>query len=187
MGKFKKIGTFIDGVYIIEPTVFGDDRGFFVESYNRKEFYDIDMNMDFVQDNHSKSKKGVLRGLHFQTNHSQGKLVRAIRGAVYDVAVDMRSNSKTYGKYYGLVLSEQNKKMFYIPEGFAHGFLALTDEVEFTYKTTDFYYPEFDSGIIFSDPDINIQWPFEEYGITKADLIMSDKDKNLPRFKDIAL
>ncbi len=187
MAKFKKIGTFIDGVYVIEPTVFGDDRGFFVESYNRKEFYEIDMNMDFVQDNHSKSKKGVLRGLHFQTNHSQGKLVRAIRGAVYDVAVDMRPNSKTYGKYYGLVLSEQNKKMFYIPEGFAHGFLALTDEVEFTYKTTDFYYPEFDSGIIFSDPDINIQWPFEEYGITKEDLIMSEKDKNLPRFKDIAL
>ena len=187
MGKFKKIGTFIDGVYIIEPTVSGDDRGFFVESYNRKEFYDIDMNMDFVQDNHSKSKKGVLRGLHFQTNHSQGKLVRAIRGAVYDVAVDMRPNSKTYGKYYGLVLSEQNKKMFYIPEGFAHGFLALTDEVEFTYKTTDFYYPEFDSGIIFNDSDINIQWPFEEYGITKEDLIMSEKDKNLPKFKDIAL
>lgn len=184
MAKFKKIETPIQDLYIIEPTVFGDHRGFFMESYNKREFKEIGLDMDFLQDNHSKSKKGTLRGLHFQTKHPQGKLVRAIKGAVYDVAVDLRKESPNYGNYYGVILSEENKKMFYIPEGFAHGFLALSEEVEFMYKTTDYYYPEFDAGIIWNDKDINIDWPFYEYGIDKMDLLLSDKDKNLPTLKE---
>ena len=148
MSKFKKIETGIEGLYIIEPTVFGDNRGFFLETYNKKEFEEIGITDEFVQDNHSKSKKGVLRGLHFQTQHSQGKLVRAIKGSVYDVAVDLRKDSKTFGKWFGVELNAENKKMLYIPENFAHGFLTLEDETEFMYKCTNFYHPEYDSGII---------------------------------------
>ena len=148
MSKFKKIETGIDGLYIIEPTVFGDNRGFFLESYNKKGFKEIGITNEFVQDNHSKSKKGVLRGLHFQTKHSQGKLVRVIKGSVFDVAVDLREGSKTFGKWFGVELSAENKKMFFIPENFAHGFLTLEDETEFMYKCTDLYHPEYDSGII---------------------------------------
>jgi dTDP-4-dehydrorhamnose 3,5-epimerase len=144
MSKFKKIETPIEGLYIIEPTIYGDNRGFFMESWNKKEFEEIGLNMEFVQDNHSRSTKGVLRGLHFQDPHPQGKLVRVIKGIVYDVAVDLRKNSKTYGKYYGIILSEENKKMFYIPEGFAHGFLVLSDTADFMYKTTDYYCKECD-------------------------------------------
>jgi len=184
MSKFKKIETPIEDLYIIEPTVFGDHRGFFMESYNKREFAEIGMDMEFVQDNHSKSKKGTLRGLHFQIKHSQGKLVRAIKGQVYDVAVDLREGSETYGQYFGVILSDENKKMFYIPEGFAHGFLALSDEVEFMYKTTDYYYPEYDAGIAWNDNDIDIEWPLEEYGITEGELLLSDKDKNLPKLKE---
>ncbi|AGB42253.1 dTDP-4-dehydrorhamnose 3,5-epimerase [Halobacteroides halobius DSM 5150] len=184
MSKFKKIETPIQDLYIIEPTVFGDHRGFFMESYNQREFAEIGMDMDFVQDNHSKSKKGTLRGLHFQTEHPQGKLVRAIKGQVYDVAVDLRAGSDTYGEYFGVVLSEENKKMFYIPEGFAHGFLALSDEAEFMYKTTDYYCPECDGGIIWNDNNINIDWPLKEYGLTEDDLLLSDKDKELPTLKE---
>ncbi|OCL25563.1 dTDP-4-dehydrorhamnose 3,5-epimerase [Orenia metallireducens] len=184
MGKFKKIETPIKDLYIIEPTIFGDHRGFFMESYNKREFAEIGLEMDFVQDNHSKSKKGTLRGLHFQTKYSQGKLVRAIKGTVYDVAVDLREGSETYGEYFGIILSEENKKMFYIPEGFAHGFVALTDEAEFMYKTTNYYHPEYDAGIIWNDKDIAIDWPFEEYGIKEKDLLLSDKDKKLPTLKE---
>ncbi len=169
MFKFKKIETEIDGLYIIEPTVFGDNRGFFLESYNKKEFEEIGIADEFVQDNHSKSKKGVLRGLHFQTKHSQGKLVRVIKGSVFDVAVDLRKGSKTFGKWFGVELSAENKKMFFIPENFAHGFLTLEDETEFMYKCTDFYHPEYDSGIMWNDKDINIEWNFEKYNLKDAE------------------
>ena len=183
MSKFKLISTPIPDLYIIEPTVFGDHRGFFMESYNKKDFEEIGLNMEFVQDNHSHSKKGVLRGLHFQAKHSQGKLVRVTRGTVFDVAVDLRKNFKTFGKWFGVVLSEENKKMFYVPEGFAHGFIVLSEEADFLYKCTDYYYPEYDAGLIWNDPDIGIEWPLEEYGITEP--ILSEKDKSLPRLKDL--
>jgi dTDP-4-dehydrorhamnose 3,5-epimerase len=183
MSKFKKIETPIKELYIIEPQVFGDNRGFFMEFWNKRNFEEIGLNMEFVQDNHSKSRKGVLRGLHFQTKNSQGKLVRCIKGKVYDVAVDLRKGSKTFGKYFGIELTEENKKMFYIPEGFAHGFLALTEEVEFLYKATNYYTPEYESGIIWNDKDINIDWPLEKYGI-KEDLLLSEKDRKLQTFKE---
>jgi len=185
MGKFKIIETSIEGLYIIEPTVFGDNRGFFMESYNKREFEKIGLDMNFVQDNHSRSKKGVLRGLHFQRKHPQGKLVRVIRGKVFDVAVDLRKGSPTFGKWYGIILSDENHLMFYIPEGFAHGFLVLSEEADFFYKCTDFYYPEYDAGIIWNDPDIGIKWPFEEYGIKEP--ILSEKDSKLPRLRDIEI
>jgi len=184
MAKFERIETGIEGLYVVKPTVFGDNRGFFMESWNKKEFEEIGLDMEFVQDNHSRSRKGVLRGLHFQTLHPQGKLVRVVKGSVYDVAVDLRKSSKTFGKYYGIELTEENKLMFYIPEGFAHGYLALTQEVEFLYKATNYYSPEYESGIIWNDEDINIEWPFEKYGIKKEDLILSEKDKKLQRFKE---
>ena len=185
MGKFKLIKAPIEGLYIIEPTVFGDNRGFFTESYNKREFEKIGLDMNFVQDNHSRSKKGVLRGLHFQKKHPQGKLVRVIRGKVFDVAVDLRKGSPTFGKWYGIILSDENHLMFYIPEGFAHGFLVLSEEADFFYKCTDFYYPEYDAGIIWNDPDIGIKWPFEEYGIKEP--ILSEKDSKLPRLRDIEI
>ena len=185
MGKFKLIKAPIEGLYIIEPTVFGDNRGFFMESYNKREFEKIGLDMNFVQDNHSRSKKGVLRGLHFQKKHPQGKLVRVIRGKVFDVAVDLRKGSPTFGKWYGIILSDENHLMFYIPEGFAHGFLVLSEEADFFYKCTDFYYPEYDAGIIWNDPDIGIKWPFEEHRIKEP--ILSEKDSKLPRLRDIEI
>jgi len=157
MAKFKFIETPIKDLYVIEPTVFEDHRGYFMETYNENEFKKAGLNVDYVQDNQSKSKKGVLRGLHFQSKYPQGKLVRVIKGEVFDVAVDLRRNSETYGKWYGVILTEENKKQFYIPEGFAHGFLVLSDEAEFTYKCTDFYHPEDEGGIIWNDPDIGIE------------------------------
>ena len=184
MSKFKKIDTSIEGVYVIEPTVFGDNRGYFMETYSKEEFKEIGLNYDFVQDNQSKSKKGVLRGLHYQSKHSQGKLVRVTKGAVWDVAVDLRTESPTFGKWYGLELNEKNKKMFYVPEGFAHGFLTLEDETEFQYKCTDFYYPEYDSGIFWNDDILKIEWPISDYGILINELVISDKDKNLEKFDD---
>jgi len=182
MAKFERIETGIEGLYVVKPTVFGDNRGFFMESWNKKEFEEIDLDMEFVQDNHSRSRKGVLRGLHFQTLHPQGKLVRVVKGSVYDVAVDLRKGSSTFGKYYGAILSEENKLMFYISEGFAHGFLVLSDEVDFLYKATDYYYPQYEAGIVWNDEDININWPFEEYGIVEP--ILSEKDKKLPTFRE---
>lgn len=180
MGQFKFIKTPIEDLYIIEPKVFGDHRGYFMETYNYEDFKEAGLDMVFVQDNQSKSKKGVLRGMHFQTQYSQGKLVRAIKGEVFDVAVDLRKESKTYGQWYGVLLNEENKKQFYVPEGFAHGFLVTSDEAEFVYKCTNLYHPEFEGGIAWDDSDINIQWPLE--GIDEV--LLSDKDKNAPTLKE---
>jgi dTDP-4-dehydrorhamnose 3,5-epimerase len=177
MGKFKFIKTFINGVYIIEPTVFGDERGYFMETYHENEFKQAGINVTFVQDNQSKSKKGVLRGLHFQKTNPQGKLVRVIKGEVFDVAVDLRKDSPTYGKWEGVKLSEENKKQFYVPEGFAHGFLVLSDEAEFTYKCTNFYDAEDEGGILWNDPNIGIEWPIKDIN----EIILSEKDKQLKK------
>ncbi|MBR8824063.1 dTDP-4-dehydrorhamnose 3,5-epimerase [Fusobacterium necrophorum] len=184
MSKFKKIETGIKGLYVIEPTVFADHRGFFLETYNKKNFIEIGILDEFVQDNHSKSKKGVLRGLHFQTQYSQGKLVRVVKGAVYDVAVDLRKDSKTFGKWFGIELTAKNKKMFFIPKDFAHGFLTLEEETEFIYKCTDFYHPEFELGLMWNDKDINIEWAFDQYGFTMKDILLSDKDKKNLSFQE---
>lgn len=173
MGKIVVSGCDIEGLYIIEPKVFYDSRGYFMESYNKNDFYAEGLKMDFVQDNQSMSSKGVLRGLHFQKEHPQGKLVRVLRGEVFDVAVDIRKGSKTFGKWYGVILSAENKKQFYISEGFAHGFLVLSDEAEFAYKCTDFYRPDDEGGIIWNDSDIGIDWPINK----DIELIISDKDK----------
>lgn len=154
----KNVGG-IEGLYVITPAVHGDARGYFMETYNRRDMEEAGLNMEFVQDNQSMSIKGVLRGLHYQINHPQGKLVRVIKGRVYDVAVDMRKGSATYGKWYGIELSEENKKQFYISEGFAHGFLVLSDTAEFCYKVTDFYHPGDEGGIAWNDPGIGICWP----------------------------
>lgn len=159
MGKINVTKCPIEGLYIIEPTVFGDERGYFTETYNKRDMQEAGLNMDFVQDNQSMSKKGVLRGLHFQKEFPQGKLVRVINGAVFDVAVDLRKDSKTYGKWYGVELTKENKKQFYISEGFAHGFLVLSDEAEFCYKVTDFYHANDEGGLAWNDPAIGIKWP----------------------------
>ena len=177
MSKFKRVETGIKDLIVIEPTVFGDNRGFFMESYSKKVFSEIGIDVEFVQDNHSKSKKGVLRGLHFQTQHVQGKLVRVTAGSVLDVAVDLRKDSPTFGKHYLVELTADNKKMFYIPPGFAHGFLTLEDNTEFQYKCTDYYAPEFDSGVLWNDSDIGIEWSFEKYGLSVEAILLSDKDK----------
>lgn len=159
MGQIKVTKCPIEGLYIIEPTVHGDSRGYFMETYNQQDFREAGLDMNFVQDNQSLSTKGVLRGLHFQKEHPQGKLVRAIRGRVFDVVVDLRADSSTYGKWYGVELSAENKRQFYIPEGFAHGYLVLSDEAEFCYKCTDFYHPGDEGGLAWNDPDIGIEWP----------------------------
>lgn len=182
MAKFKETSVSIDGLSVIEPTYFEDDRGFFAETYNKREFEKIGITTIFVQDNRSFSKKGVLRGLHIQTQNQQAKLVSVVYGVVFDVAVDLRSNSETYGKYHGLVLSEENRRMFYIPEGFAHGFLVLSESADFAYKVSDFYNPKFDTGVIWNDPDIGIDWPLAEYGIKEPAL--SPKDRNLLSFRE---
>lgn len=179
MGKFKRIDTDIEGVYVIEPTVFGDNRGYFMETYSKKDFEDIGINYEFVQDNQSKSKKGVLRGLHFQTENTQGKLVRVIKGKVFDVAVDLRRNSKTYGKWFGVELSEENKKMFFIPPYFAHGFLVLSETAEFTYKCTDIYNPKAESGLMYNDQDIGIKWPEID-----TEILTSEKDAKWQTLKE---
>lgn len=178
MSKFTKIETPIEGLYVIEPSVFPDDRGFFMESYNKRDFAEIGLEMEFIQDNHSHSKKGVLRGLHFQDKHPQGKLIRVVRGEVFDVAVDIRNGSPTFGRWYSVILSEENKRMFYVPKGFAHGFLVLSDEVDFLYKCTDYYYPQEDCGIIWNDPEIGIDWP-----LNGIEPILSERDKKRPLLK----
>lgn len=176
MGNFIFNKCDIEGLYVIEPKVFGDERGYFMETYHYEDFKAAGLSMVFVQDNQSMSRKGVLRGLHFQKEHPQGKLVRVLSGSVYDVAVDLRKNSKTYGKYFGVVLTAENKKMFYVPEGFAHGFLVLSETAEFTYKCTDFYHPEDEGGIMWNDPDIGIEWPITE----DMTVLLSEKDKKHP-------
>lgn len=159
MGKIKVTKTPIEGLYVIEPTVYGDDRGYFVETYNQQDMKNAGLDMEFVQDNQSKSKKGVLRGLHFQKEYPQGKLVRVTKGRVFDVAVDLREGSETYGQWYGIELSDENFKQFYISEGFAHGFLVLSEEAVFQYKVTDFYHPGDEGGLAWNDPEIGIEWP----------------------------
>ncbi len=159
MGQIKVTKCPIEGLYIIEPAVHGDSRGYFMETYNQRDMEEAGLNMKFVQDNQSMSVKGVLRGLHFQKQYPQGKLVRAIKGRVFDVAVDLRAGSATYGQWYGVELSEENKKQFYISEGFAHGFLVLSETAEFCYKCTDFYHPGDEGGLAWNDPAIGIQWP----------------------------
>ena len=174
MGKIKVTNCDIEGLFIIEPAVFPDERGYFMETYNQRDFEAAGLGMTFVQDNQSMSVKGVLRGLHFQKQYPQGKLVRVVRGKVFDVAVDLRKNSDTYGKWFGVELSAENKKQFYIPEGFAHGVLVLSDEAEFCYKCTDFYHPGDEGGIKWDDPDIGIEWPLQD-GVK---LVISEKDQN---------
>ena len=169
----KRIDTKLPGVCIVEPQVFGDHRGYFMETYNYNDFAAIGIDCQFVQDNQSASKKGVLRGLHSQKNYPQDKLVRVIKGEVFDVAVDLREGSETYGKWFGVILSAENKKQFFVPKGFAHGFLVLSDYAEFCYKCSDFYHPNDEGGLKFDDPAIGVQWPIPE----GMELIMSDKDK----------
>ena len=198
MGKIKVTDNCngIAGLKVIEPTVFGDARGYFMETYNYNDFKEAGIDCEFVQDNQSMSGKGVLRGLHFQKQYPQGKLVRVIRGQVFDVAVDLRKGSETYGKWYGIILSEENKKQFYIPEGFAHGFLVLSDIAEFCYKCTDFYHPGDEGGLAWNDPEIGIDWcgvtgnydgtaSAESYKMADGTpLNLSDKDQKWAGLKD---
>lgn len=179
MGKFQfeKCGD-IEGLYLIQPTVFGDERGYFLETYNYNDFKEAGLTMEFVQDNQSSSTKGVLRGLHYQKEHTQGKLVRVLSGEVYDVAVDIREGSKTFGKWFGVTLSAEKKNMFYIPEGFAHGFYVLSDTAEFAYKCTDFYDPSSEAGIRWDDKTLAIDWPIHP-GTTP---LISEKDGKHPAF-----
>ncbi len=171
--KIEKDVDGIEGLCVIEPEIHLDARGYFTESYNQKDMQEAGLNVNFVQDNQSGSVKGVLRGLHYQKEHPQGKLVRVIRGRVYDVAVDIRRGSVTYGKWFGIELSEENRKQLYIPEGFAHGFLVLSENAEFCYKCTDFYHPGDEGGIAWNDPTLGIQWPEIE-----GEYQLSEKDKN---------
>jgi len=179
MGKILVETCDIEGLKVITPTVYGDERGYFIETYNFKDMQEAGIDRTFVQDNQSMSVKGVLRGLHFQKQYPQGKLVRVIKGAVFDVALDIRKTSKTFGQWYGVELSADNKKQFYIPEGFAHGFVVLSDTAEFCYKCTDFYHPNDEGGIAWDDPEVGIRWPVEG-----NNLILSDKDKNWMSLKD---
>lgn len=188
MAEFKKVETPIEGLFVIEPTVFGDARGFFMETYAKRDFDAMAGSpVDFVQDNHSKSRRGVLRGLHFQTQHAQGKLIRVVAGAVYDVAVDLRAGSPTYGRWHGVELSAENKRQFYVPAGFAHGFLTLADDTEFLYKCTDYYHPEFDGGVRWNDPQIGVDWRLAEYGFDPSGegLLLSAKDRVQPLLSEL--
>ena len=182
MSQIKVTKCPIEGLYVIEPAVHGDHRGYFMETYSQRDMLEEGLDMVFVQDNQSMSRKGVLRGLHFQKEHPQGKLVRVIKGSVFDVAVDLRKHSPTFGKWYGVELTEENKKQFYIPEGFAHGFLVLSDEAEFCYKCTDYYAPGDEGGLAWNDPSVGIAWPQVE-GEQLSDgtpLNLSDKDSRWP-------
>ena len=191
----KNVGG-IEGLCVITPAVHGDNRGYFMETYSQRDMEEAGLNIPFVQDNQSMSTKGVLRGLHFQKNFPQTKLVRAIKGSVFDVAVDLRSGSATYGKWYGVLLTEENKKQFLIPKGFAHGFLVLTDTAEFCYKCDDFYHANDEGGLAWNDPAIGIEWPelVGEYknsasaeGYTLSDgtpLNLSEKDQKWAVLKD---
>ena len=172
MGEIKVTTCDIEGLKIIEPKVFGDNRGYFMETYNYQDFKEAGIDQLFVQDNQSMSTKGVLRGLHFQKEYPQDKLVRVINGEVFDVVVDLRAGSATYGKWFGVILSAENKKQFFVPKGFAHGFLVLSEYAEFCYKVTDFYHPNDEGGIIWNDPEIGIEWPIPE----GMELIFSDRD-----------
>lgn len=185
MNKFKAIKTSIEDLLIIEPTVFGDDRGFFMESYSEKDLQELGIKDRFVQDNHSKSHRGVLRGMHFQSQHPQGKLIRVVAGSVHDVVVDLRPESSTFGHWEWVLLSAQNKRQLYVPQGFAHGFLTLEDNTEFLYKCTDYYYSEFDSGIFWNDPQIGIDWQLSKYSLTEDGLKLSEKDRQQPLLRTL--
>lgn len=178
MGKFKFNQTAIPDVFVIEPTVFGDARGYFMETYSKTDFEEAGLKYDFVQDNQSSSRRGVLRGLHFQKEHPQAKLVRVLSGEVFDVAVDLREGSSTYGQWVGELLSADNKKQLMIPRGFAHGFLVVSETAEFAYKCDDFYHPEDEGGIMYDSA--GIEWPDIE-----GDLILSDKDLKHPKLADL--
>lgn len=171
IGNFKFIETSIEGVFIIEPKKYGDNRGYFMETYKKKDFDEAGLIYDFIQDNQSKSKKGVLRGLHFQKTFPQAKLVRCIEGEVFDVCVDLRKNSPTYGKWVGVILSSEKGNQFMIPRGFAHGFVVLSDTATFCYKCDELYHPEDEGGIMWNDSDVGIVWPF------KGEILLSEKDK----------
>lgn len=174
----KIIETALPGVLIIEPTVFADERGFFLESFQAERYREAGMDRAFVQDNHSRSRRGVLRGLHFQRRHPQGKLVRASRGSIFDVAADIDPASPTFGQHVGVTLSDENHRQMWIPPGYAHGFCVLSDEADFEYKCTDLYYPNDEGGVLWSDPDLNIQWPL-------SDPLLSAKDLALPSLADL--
>lgn len=174
MGKIVVEECGIEGLKIITPTVFGDSRGYFMETWQYRDFCEAGIDAAFVQDNQSSSVQGVLRGLHFQINYPQDKLVRVVRGEVFDVAVDLREGSPTFGKWHGVILSEENKKQFFIPRNFAHGFYVLSERAEFCYKCTDYYHPNDEGGLLWSDPEIGIEWPL----LADAPLILSDKDRN---------
>jgi dTDP-4-dehydrorhamnose 3,5-epimerase len=176
MGKIEVETNEIEGLKVITPKVFPDERGYFMETYNYNDFKAAGIPQIFVQDNQSASRRGVLRGLHFQKQYAQDKLVRVVNGEVFDVAVDLRDGSKTFGKWFGVVLSAENKKQFFIPRNFAHGFLVLSDYAEFCYKVTDFYHPNDEGGIRWDDPEIGVKWPLQE----GVELILSDKDKVWP-------
>ena len=176
MFTFKE--TKIKGVYIIEPQVFGDNRGYFMETYRKEEFDKAGLKYNFVQDNQSKSKKGVLRGLHYQRNYPQAKLVRVISGEVFDVAIDLRKDSPTYGQWVGEILSSENKKMLMVPRGFAHGFMVLSETAEFIYKCDEVYHPEDEGGIMWNDPEVGVKWPSD------IEPLLSDKDQKHPSLKE---
>lgn len=178
MSNFTFNETKIKGVYIIDVKTYGDNRGYFMETYKESDFKAAGLDYNFVQDNQSSSRKGVLRGLHFQKTHPQAKLVRVLKGEVFDVAVDLRKGSPTYGQWVGVVLSEENKRQFMIPRGFAHGFVVMSDYAEFAYKCDDLYHPEDEGGIMWNDPAIGIEWP--EVG----EIILSEKDKVHPSLAD---
>ncbi|MBO6205853.1 MAG: dTDP-4-dehydrorhamnose 3,5-epimerase [Lachnospiraceae bacterium] len=180
MGKITVETCKIEGLKVITPKVFGDERGYFMESYNFNDFKEAGIDQVFVQDNQSSSTKGVLRGLHYQIEHPQDKLVRVVRGEVFDVAVDLRKGSATYGQWFGVLLSEENKKQFFIPKGFAHGFVVLSDYAEFCYKCSDFYHPGDEGGLRYNDPDIAIEWPIPE----DMELNINERDRNWPSFAD---
>lgn len=174
--------TALPEVLLLEPRVFGDERGFFFESFNQRDFESVTgLQVNFVQDNHSRSVKGVLRGLHYQIKHAQGKLVRVTQGAVFDVVVDLRRSSSNFGKWMGLELSESNKRQLWIPPGFAHGFLVTSDTAEFLYKTTDYWFPEYERSLIWNDPDVGIDWPLEHSPV------LANKDAIAPTLKEVEL
>ena len=185
MGKITVETCEIEGLKVITPTVFGDERGYFMETYKKPDFVVGGIDVDFVQDNQSSSTKGVLRGLHFQINHPQSKLVRVVSGEVFDVAVDLREGSPTYGKWEGVILSTENKRQFFIPRGFAHGFLVLSDTAEFCYKCDDVYHPNDEGGLMWNDSAIGIKWPALQGDVEfdESKVILSDKDKVHPAFK----
>lgn len=180
MGKLTVETCEIEGLKVVTPQVHGDERGYFMETYQYEDFCEAGIDVTFVQDNQSASKKGVLRGLHFQINYPQDKLVRVVNGEVFDVAVDLREGSKTFGKWFGVVLSAENKKQFFIPKGFAHGFVVLSDYAEFCYKCSDFYHPNDEGGLLYNDPEIGVEWPIPE----DMELTLSDKDKKWGGIKE---